>query len=215
MLLAALKASELEMEGLVEGGRIPGAASGCELGGPLRSLLEGRGASGGGGGSPGEEQLLRAEGWLGACHHLLRLFRGTGTSVGAASRQRGGSASVQLEECSTALRRLANSPSLQPALLLHPQQEEALRPWLRASPARPPPLMAPPGTSPAQPSSTGMGDDAPASQEAVMVGSTDGQGGTVVGNTVLPDGTRMPTAVLLYNDSSGAVTMDVRELVDW
>ena len=177
---------------------------------------------------------MRAEGWLGACRHLLRLFRGRGTSVGAASRQRGGassssssssaqregaasasSVSVQLEACGTALRRLANSPALQPALLLHPQQEEALRPWLRASPARPPPPMAPPGTSPAQPSSTGLDGDAPASQEATMVGSTDGKGGTVVGNTVLPDGTQMPTAVLLYNDSSGAVTMDVQELVDW
>ena len=177
---------------------------------------------------------MRAEGWLGACRHLLRLFRGRGTSVGAASRQRGGassssssssaqregaasasSVSVQLEACGTALRRLANSPALQPALLLHPQQEEALRPWLRANPSRPPPPMAPPVTSPAQPSSTRLDGDAPALQEATMVGSTDGQSGTVVGNTVLPDGTRMPTAVLLYNNSSGAVTMDVQELVDW
>lgn len=122
---------------------------------------QGQGASAGGGeGHPhvanASDGHPHVAAWLGAVRHLLRLCRGSGgtsglllpsgglsaasplspaglqaeeATPGAAGR---GDAARRVRQCEEALAALALAPELSPALVLHPQQAEALRPWLEA-----------------------------------------------------------------------------------
>ena len=121
-----------------------------------------------------------------------------------------------LQSCSCAFQALSIVPSLQPVLLMHPLQGEALREWLLAP--------APNGTTEmghegSTDHSRDMDNSTPS--PALEGGSASGIGskpGMAVGDPrLLPDGSSLPTKILMYNCSTSGqtVTLDLEDLMDW
>ena len=128
------------------------------------------------------------------------------------------SLSRKLDSCTSAFRALCSAPHLQPTLLVHPLQREALRSWLKTAE----------GGVTASRSASGSLSDAPTEVPSLasQVTATSGrvEGGAVLSSYLLPDGSSMPSSILLYEEeeedttrgeeAGSSVSMDVRGLVD-
>ena len=106
-----------------------------------------------------------------------------------------------LQSCTRAFQVLSSHPSLQPALLMHPLQEEVLRSWLQPNTA----TNAATNTTRNTFTKADDGHDN-INQEDVadFAGGADvaedAPGGTSIGASILlPDGSLIPTEVLMYN----------------
>ena len=126
-----------------------------------------------------------------------------------------------LRSCSYAFQALSVAPSLQPVLLMHPLQEEALRDWLQESAPNTLNDMGQGGTTDHS-RDTLSSAQSPASAQSLALQGVSGSGMELVprmaigDSRLLPDGSSLPTKILMYNCSTSGqeVTLDLNGLID-